>query len=117
MTPNRIAASVFVACWCSITAAIVGNWASSGQACRIALKAVSADVRFRADVKVVWSADQEARIASSLSAGRLAPHGGSQRVAEMGIEERAPHGRPLSDQVRFLASQAGQMASAGKVTT
>jgi hypothetical protein len=54
---------------------------------------------------------------SSLSAGRLAPHGGSQRVAAMEKEERAPLGRPSLDQVRFLASQAGHTASAGKVTT
>lgn len=81
------------------------------------MSAFSADVRLRADVNETWSADQEARMTSSLSAGRLAPHGGSQRVKEMGTVERAPLGRPLSAQVRFLASQAGQMASAGKVTT
>lgn len=90
---------------------------SSGLARRIAVNAVSDEVRFRVVERDAWSADQEARMTSSLSAGRLAPHGGSQRVAGMEKAKRAPLGRPQSAQDLLLASQAGQIASAGKVTT
>jgi hypothetical protein len=53
---------------------------------------------------------------SSLSAGRLAPHGGSQRVAKRGKAKRAPLGRPLSGQVLFLVPQPWQVASTGRLT-
>src|SRR5690606_22440372 len=42
----------------------------------------------------VWSADQEARMTTSLSAGRLAPHGGSLRIADEG-KQRGAAGAPV----------------------
>lgn len=51
---------------------------------------------------------------SSLSAGRLAPHGGSQRVAEIGKKTGAA-GTPVDGQVLLGVPQPRQTASTGRL--